>query len=295
VEAKEDRDILRIAVIMRANFCVVGGLVVLALALLPQETDAARKTGGGEGSALAETRGYQQAFKEGEELDIYVYLSTQGDPYLYNGRLFNATRNPKALVYRNSTRFGWDVVTEPVTINVSIPEIVQRNKSSLFAHVFVCRKGVSPNPWAPSNRGIKIEMNVLRRGIDLTSRLPEKQVVKAFKRNLLYDPLPPPQVLSKSKSDRILPYWAPRLAMFLVTDTAVYPSMDVTYVNEFVLWMLQQTQGIDHEERKYTPVLHIDELGTLSKDMQDINTTCTEMPLKVLSVLALLVQNCLLY
>jgi hypothetical protein len=186
-------------------------------------------------------------------------------------------------------------VTESVTINVSIPDIVQRNKSSLFAHVFVCRKGVSPNPWAPSNRGIKIEMNVLRRGIDLTSRLPEKQVVKAFKRNLLYDPLPPPQVLSKSKSDRILPYWAPRLAMFLVTDTAVYPSMDVTYVNEFVLWMLQQTQGIDHEERKYTPVLHIDELGTLSKDMQDINTTCTEMPLKVLSVLALLVKKYLLY
>ena len=71
---------------------------------------------------------------------------------VHNIRMFNASRNPDALIYTNSTKFGWNVVTESVTVNVTMPDIVQRNKSSLFAHVFVCRKGVSPNPWALSNR-----------------------------------------------------------------------------------------------------------------------------------------------
>jgi hypothetical protein len=52
------------------------------------------------------------------------------------------------------------------------------------------------------------------RSVDLTRRLPEKQVVKAIKRNLLFDPVPPPEDVSESKRARILPYWAPRLGIF---------------------------------------------------------------------------------
>lgn len=254
--------------------------IALALGLvLVLQADAAASNGAG--SALQKISGYQQAFKEGEDLDILVYMSTKRDPYLNQGSLFNNTKNPKALVYRNSTKFGWNVMTETVEINVTLPDVVQRNKSSLFAHVFVCRKGISPNPWDPSNKGTNIAFNVLDRSVDLTRRLPEKQVVKAIKRNLLYDPVPPPEDLSKKKLERILPYWAPRLAVFLITDTNVYPSMDTTYVNEFVLWYLQNAQGIDHQARKYAPVLHLDELGTLSKDMVNINTSASELPLKI--------------
>jgi hypothetical protein len=49
-----------------------------------------------------------------------------------------------------------------------------------------------------------------------------------------------------------------RLAIFLVTDTNIYPSMTSEYVNEFVLWSLQNAQGIDHEQRAYMPVLHLE-------------------------------------
>ena len=118
-------------------------------------------------------------------------------------------------------------------------------------------------------------------GVQLTYSLPEKQVLRAIKRNLLYDPIPPPEDLSKKKRDRILPYWAPRLALFLVTDTNIYPSMDPKFINEIVLWNLQEQQALDHSRRMYKPILHIDELGTLSKDMLDINTTATELPLKI--------------
>ena len=171
---------------------------------------------------------------------------------------------------------------EDVTINVSIPDAVQRNKSSLFAHVFVCRKGISPNPWDESNRGAdNLAFNTMYGSVQLTHRLPEKQVLKAIKRNLLYDPVLPPEDLSAKKRNRILPYWAPRLALFLVTDKNVYPSMDTNFVGEIVLWNLQHSQGIDHQERKYRPLLYIDELGTLSKDMLDINTTAKELPLKI--------------
>jgi hypothetical protein len=125
--------------------------IALALGLvLVLQADAAASNGAG--SALQKISGYQQAFKEGEDLDILVYMSTKRDPYLNQGSLFNNTKNPKALVYRNSTKFGWNVMTETVEINVTLPDVVQRNKSSLFAHVFVCRKGISPNPWDPSNK-----------------------------------------------------------------------------------------------------------------------------------------------
>lgn len=173
------------------------------------------------------------------------------------------------------------IKTESVTINVSLPDIVLRNKSSYFAHVFLCRKGFSPNPWAPSNRNVNLAFHVLDRSVDLTHRLPEKQVVRAIKRNLIYDPPPPPEDLSEKKRARILPYWAPRLALFLVTETEEYPQMDKMYVNEFLLYSMQNMQGIDHETREYMPILHLDQLGTLSKDMLDVNTTAKQMPLTI--------------
>lgn len=171
-----------------------------------------------------------------------------------------------------------------MTINVSIPESVQRNKSSLFAHVFVCRKGYSPNPsWAKQHRQRTgdLHWNTMYAGVELTHRLPEKQVLKAIKRNLLYDPVPPPEDLSMKKRSRILPYWAPRLAIFVVTDELVYPALDQNYMNEIVLWHLQQQNAIDHQQSTYKPLLYIDELGTLSKDMLDINSTATVLPLKI--------------
>eukprot|EP00802_Teleaulax_amphioxeia_P008452 Tamp_08461.p1 GENE.Tamp_08461~~Tamp_08461.p1 ORF type:complete len:574 (+),score=144.21 Tamp_08461:24-1724(+) len=247
-------------------------LAALALAML-LHTAAAHE--------VAEVRGYQQAVREGEQLDVHVYLSPLQDPFYRSGQLFNASKTPGALVYKNSTTFGWNVVTESVSINVSIPDTVQRNRSSLFAHVFVSRKGVSPNPWDPANKQLDYPFHVMLRSVDLTHRLPEKQVVKAIKRNLLYDPPPPPEDTRQKKLERILPYWAPRLAIFLVTDTNIYPSMSPEYVNEFVLWSLQNAQGINHRRRVYMPVLHLDELGTLSKDMLNINETAKELPLTI--------------
>ena len=155
-------------------------LAALALAML-LHTAAAHE--------VAEVRGYQQAVREGEQLDVHVYLSPLQDPFYRSGQLFNASKTPGALVYKNSTTFGWNVVTESVSINVSIPDTVQRNRSSLFAHVFVSRKGVSPNPWDPANKQLDYPFHVMLRSVDLTHRLPEKQVVKAIKRNLLYDPV----------------------------------------------------------------------------------------------------------
>ena len=55
--------------------------------------------------------GYRQSYAEGEQLDIYVYASTKTDPYLSQGKMFNATASPNALIYKNSTKFGWNIVT----------------------------------------------------------------------------------------------------------------------------------------------------------------------------------------
>ena len=46
-------------------------------------------------------------------------------------------------------------------------------------------------------QGANLAMHVMDRSVDLTRRLPEKQVVKAIKRNLLYDPVPHPEDATK--------------------------------------------------------------------------------------------------
>ncbi|EKX46728.1 hypothetical protein GUITHDRAFT_94248 [Guillardia theta CCMP2712] len=57
--------------------------------------------------------------------------------------------------------------------------------------------------------------------------------------------------------------------------------MSEEYISPFLLYSLQQTEGIDNRRKQYAPLLHIDELGTLSKDLLKINDTVTQLPLSI--------------
>jgi hypothetical protein len=52
-------------------------MATLAMAVAVFLQGAAAQQRSGAGSAVATVRGYQQAFKDGEQLDVYVYMSPQ--------------------------------------------------------------------------------------------------------------------------------------------------------------------------------------------------------------------------
>ncbi len=74
----------------------------------------------------------------------------------------------------------------------------------------------------------------------ITRKVPE--IHKPILRFLLKDPppSPPTKALDSSGNARILPYWAPRVAVFIVTDTTDYPQMTEQYVDPFLLSYLSQ-------------------------------------------------------
>lgn len=91
---------------------------------------------------------YRPMFAEGEEVDVHVYASQFEDPYRRNGELFSS---PALHIFEG--KFGWDIGGgDPVKLNVTVPSSVKRNVTDYYSHVFLCKKGIAPNPWAPSNQ-----------------------------------------------------------------------------------------------------------------------------------------------
>lgn len=45
------------------------------------------------------------------------------------------------------------------------------------------------------------------------------------------------------------------------------------YVSQFLLYALTQMESIDQQLGVYLPIVHADELGTLTKDMLPVNKT----------------------
>jgi len=164
-------------------------------------------------------------------------------------------------------------------VNVSVPRDVRRNQTSLFAHVFICRRGSDPNPFSEAARTDRERSrNVIYRGVDLTRILPE--IKKPHLRFLLRDPPPPPPAPSlQAGGKRILPYWAPRLALFVVTDFSTYAEMNEEHVSPYMLYFFTQgSDSYDPRTRTYVPVLHVDDLGTLQKDLLTLNETTGVFP-----------------
>lgn len=156
---------------------------------------------------------FQNYFADGEALDIYVWTDVHENPFVENGAMFSTKP-----AYSGNTTFSWKGVIKAEGVNVSIPYSVRSNRTALFAHVFVTKKGFNPNLYS-ANGQVTHEhtMSVLFRTVKLTRLLPEIPIVK--KRYLLHEPFLAPEAPVEEKDRPIVPYWSPRLAVHLVYDT----------------------------------------------------------------------------
>ncbi|KAJ1480904.1 cleft lip and palate transmembrane protein 1-domain-containing protein, partial [Baffinella frigidus] len=109
-----------------------------------------------------------------------------------------------------------------------------------------------------------------------------KKMYKPHLRFLVREKAPPPpdQALAKA-GKQMVPYWAPRLALFVVTDFSKYEDMTEQHVSPFMLYFFLNSDSYDSRSRTYIPVLHVDDLGTLQKDLLPLNASTVLMPLAV--------------
>ena len=211
---------------------------------------------------------FKPHFTLGEIVDVYLWISTDRDPYLKRGSLL---KSPP--IHNFSTSFDWDIAVPPAKLSVKIPVSVNKNRSTLYAHLFLCKSGVNPNPWNNESEDRNFHLKVISRTTALSRVLPE--VKKAHKRNLLFDPVPSAEL--KNKEPKILPHFVPRVLSFVVIDQNTYPAISQEYLSPFIVFFLQQLNALDHKKRVYLPLLHFDELSILSKDLIPLNSSTTEL------------------
>jgi hypothetical protein len=226
--------------ITRAARFLAVGLWLVALSCTFHEAQ------GKQGKRVAKkTGGYTPFFQEGEPIEIYVYCDDISDPFSSVGPAVFASPP----VHKLNTTFSWNGAIGAKTIQVTLPERVRLNQSDMYAHVFVTKDGIHPNIFSPGTRkDPDFALKLLHRTVPLVRVLPEIPIVK--KRYLLTEPAPvvDEKALAEAKT-RIVPYWAPRLAVFVVMDTNTYVDMTDLYVSPFLLYAMRQFDAIDTQVR----------------------------------------------
>ena len=215
---------------------------------------------------------FKPQFQLGDKVDVYLWISTDSDPYLRKGALL---KSPP--LYNISVSFEWEMSVAPANFSVKIPEKVRSNRSSLYGHLFLCQSGVHPNPWNTEEQDRNFNLKVILRTTTITRVIPE--VKKPHKRNLIFDPVPETN-LAKSEQ-RILPHFVPRLQAFVVIDQNTYPALTQEYLSPFILYYLQNLNAVDHKKRVDLPILHFDELSILSKDLIPLNSSSVELDCEI--------------
>jgi hypothetical protein len=186
--------------------------------------------------------GFSNYFEEGEPIQFFVYCDEFPDPFSPDSGPAVFASPP---VYKLNTTFSWNGAVEPRTIQVPLPEKVLSNITHLYAHVFVTKGGINPNPFDPETRkDPDLALKILHRTATLVRLHPEIPIIK--KRYLLIEPAPivDEKALEEAKK-RIVPYWTPRLAAFLIMDTNTYVDMQDLYVSPFLLYAMKQFDAID--------------------------------------------------
>jgi hypothetical protein len=215
---------------------------------------------------------FKPQFKLGDKVDVYLWISTDSDPYLRKGALL---KSPP--LYNISVAFEWEMSVAPANFSVKIPEKVRSNRSSLFGHLFLCQSGVHPNPWNTGEQDRNFHLKVITRTTTITRVMAE--VKKPHKRNLIFDPVP--AIDPKKPEQRVLPHFVPRLQAFVVIDQNTYPSLTQEFLSPFVLYFLQNLNAVDHRKQVYLPILHFDELSILSKDLIPLNSSSVELDCEI--------------
>lgn len=181
------------------------------------------------------------------------------------------------LIYKEE-EFDIDTKFERL-INVSIPKKT-RNNGTLYALIFIHQSGV--NPWQDHKQVHMVahlttymvpkppEISLIA-GEDQTQDVKESQIKKKTSANPAGGATGSP-----GSSDHPVSHWRSRLTVNVVGDHFIF---DREYLPSDVHRYLRVFQN--GKKMVYLPLLFVDELSNRVKDLMEINSTSTELPLTI--------------
>eukprot|EP00638_Chattonella_subsalsa_P017391 CAMPEP_0117821114 /NCGR_PEP_ID=MMETSP0949-20121206/2868_1 /TAXON_ID=44440 /ORGANISM="Chattonella subsalsa, Strain CCMP2191" /LENGTH=608 /DNA_ID=CAMNT_0005660193 /DNA_START=279 /DNA_END=2106 /DNA_ORIENTATION=- len=232
-------------------------------------------------------------WKQGQRMDLYVYLSTE--------EKMNFTDNQPAVCQSGTSQTcGDDKGSGPallwkeeglvfdfgqgsdrsLDVNVTIPEAA-RNNGSLFAHVFLTYKGVSPSPHDPTYSSTAVAYKSMQMN---RYRLTPK---KSKRKNLLSNageseddaksisssPVGPLRVEDLDEQTAVN-YWKPSLSIDLV-------HLFINFGRNAVPPQIQPYMEWDIPTAAYYPVLYQNEFWLMSNALTPMNETTPVLPLSL--------------
>ncbi|KAJ9585307.1 hypothetical protein L9F63_002892, partial [Diploptera punctata] len=209
-------------------------------------------------------------FENGTVMDLYVYLSSS--------ETFTDFSNPKTLIWKEKelTYGDWfsgesSDGTRTHNIEFETTEAV-RNNGTLFIHVYVTRKGKSPDPAAGKGIYAPHQMAYNRKMLNKYKRLRYKKT-----HNLLTgETAATPEEVKKAETmkEEIVSHWHPNLTLNLVTDQTNWVQGSVPPpLDEYIDFL----PGGD----RYKPVIYFNEYWNMLRDYQPINKTTKVLQLSL--------------
>ncbi|PSN44104.1 Cleft lip and palate transmembrane protein 1 [Blattella germanica] len=209
-------------------------------------------------------------FENGTIMDLYVYLSET--------EKFTDFNDPKALIWSEKGMVYGDWSsgsngdgTRVHNIEFKTSEAVQNN-GTLYIHVYVTRKGKSPDPAAGKGVYAPHQMAYNKKMLNKYKRL---RYTKTH--NLLTgETAATPEEVKKAETmkEEVVSHWHPNITLNLVTDQtnwvmgSVPPPLD-----EYIEFL----PGGD----RYKPVIYFNEFWNMLRDYQPINTTTKSLQLSL--------------
>jgi hypothetical protein len=209
----------------------------------------------------------------GTELDILMYIS----PSVAMPQLKSMPKE-SLLIEEKKFKLGDWKENREIHTEFAVPKEVQNN-ATLFAHFYVAQSGNPVDPTAPGYNPSKA-YHFIR---PLTQYIPKRKVAKT--RNLLAGTNETEQETADRKekeSNLVASYYHPNFTISMIPDSGVinYPAAHPG-VRAFI--QLESTGARDSTGQHgwYYPILFTNQFWQLKKQMTEVNSTVTRLPLNV--------------
>uniref|UniRef100_A0A7S0ITG2 Cleft lip and palate transmembrane 1 n=1 Tax=Calcidiscus leptoporus TaxID=127549 RepID=A0A7S0ITG2_9EUKA len=218
--------------------------------------------------AVAPLTHHSNAWRKHTLYELRVYVSEH--------ERFDAFGDASALVWlQKGLVYAGDTPNEAVGQNVTVQASlqVQRNESSLWAHIYASVAGTSPDATQPNYKPLSTS-EAHTPLIKLTKRKRRKATKHLlsgeFKDNLTVADATELNELA----DELEPYWKGSLSLHLVEDFTVFPAKSIPP-------QVRQSMTIDRATGKYMPVIFCSEMWSLKEQHVPINESTPTLPLSL--------------
>jgi hypothetical protein len=195
-------------------------------------------------------------FEDGTVMDLYVYLSEK--------ETFTEFMNPEALIWSEKGIIYGDWTSGPQgdgtrahSVEIKTSEAVQNN-GSLYLHVYVTRRGKSPDPAAGKEVYVPHQVAYSKKLLNKYKRLRHIDTInltsataEEFKR-------------IETIREEVVSHWHPNLTINLVTD-------QTNWIQGYVPPPLDKNIEFLPGADRYKPVIYLNDFWNTMRDYQPIN------------------------